>query len=49
MAVTPMPAISGILNNSARPIAPPKNSARSVAMAAISLTTHIAQTTGLGN
>ena len=48
-AVTPMPASSGILNSSAKPIAPPRNSARSVAMAAISLTTHIAQTTGLGN
>src|ERR1035438_3664303 len=47
-AVTPMPAISGILNSSASPIAPPRNSARSVAMAAISLTTHIAQTTGVG-
>ena len=31
-----------------QPMAPPRNSARSVAMAAISLTTHIAQTTGCG-
>ena len=30
-------------------MAPPRNSARSVAMAATSLTIHIAQTTGQGN
>ena len=47
-AVMAMPAMSGMLNSSARPIAPPRNSARSVAMAAISLTTHMPKTTGLG-
>ncbi len=31
------------------PMAPPRNSARSVAMAAISLTTHMARTTGSEN
>ncbi len=46
IAVTAMPAISGIRNSSDKPMAPPRNSARSVAIAAISLTTHIAQTTG---
>ncbi len=46
MAVTTMPQTSGRLNSSARPIAPPRNSARSVAMAATSLTAHIPQTTG---
>ncbi len=35
-------------NSSDSPMAPPRNSARSVAMAAISLITHIAHTTGLG-
>jgi len=38
-----------MLNSNAKPIEPPRNSARSVAIAAISLTTHIATTTGLGN
>ena len=49
IAVTTMPASSGMWNSSDRPMAPPRNSARSVAIAAISLTTHIAQTTGRGN
>ncbi len=48
IAVTAMPAMSGICSSNDRPMAPPRNSARSVAMAAISLTTHIAQTTGCG-
>ncbi len=43
-----MPAIRGKPVKRERPIAPPRNSARSVAMAAISLTIHIAQTAGLG-
>ena len=43
-----MPAISGMLNNSASPMAPPRNSARSVAIAAISLTSHMPITTGRG-
>ncbi len=47
-AVTAMPAMSGIWNSSDSPIAPPRNSARSVAIAAISLTTHIAHTNGRG-
>ena len=38
-----------MLNRSESPMAPPRNSARSVAMAATSLTIHIAQTTGRGN
>ena len=44
-----IPRISGRLNSSARPMAPPRNSARSVAIAATSLTAHMAQTTGRGN
>ena len=47
-AVTPMPAMSGICSKSERPIAPPRNSARSVAIAATSLTIQSAQTTGFG-
>ncbi len=35
------------MEKSDRPIAPPRNSARSVAIAATSLTIHKAQTTGL--
>ena len=41
-AVAAMPRISGRWSSSDRPIAPPRNSARSVAMAAISLTAHMA-------
>ena len=37
------------VNSSDRPMAPPRNSARSVAIAAISLTPHMAWTTGRGN
>ena len=47
-AVTAMPTMSGMWNSSDSPMAPPRNSARSVAIAAISLTTHIAHTTGRG-
>ncbi len=47
-AVTAIPTRSGVCNRSASPIAPPRNSARSVAIAAISLTIHIAHTTGRG-
>ena len=43
-----MPAISGICSSSERPMAPPRNSARSVAIAATSLTIHRAHTTGFG-
>jgi hypothetical protein len=35
-------------NSSDRPMAPPRNSAKSVAMAATSLMTHIVQTIGRG-
>jgi len=49
MPVTTMPASSGIWKRSERPMTPPRSSARSVAIAAISLTTHIAQTTGGAN
>ncbi len=48
-AVIAMPTISGMWNSSDSPMAPPRNSARSVAIAAISLTTHIAHTTGREN
>src|SRR5450756_1158014 len=48
-AVTPIPARRGIWNSKESPMAPPRNSARSVAIAATSLITHIAQTIGWGN
>jgi hypothetical protein len=47
-AVIIIPGGSGILHSNDSPIAPPRNSARSVAIAAISLTIHIAHTTGCG-
>ncbi len=40
--VTTMPASNGRWKSSDKPIAPPRNSARSVAIAAISLIPHIA-------
>lgn len=48
-AVTPIPASSGIWNSSASAIAPPRNSARSVAIAATSLSSHMPITTGREN
>ena len=45
-AVTAMPAISGMPVSSDRPMAPPRNSARSVAIAAISLMPQRARRTG---
>ena len=47
-AVTPMPAMRGICSSSDSPIAPPRNSARSVAIAATSLTIHRRPDHGLG-
>ena len=44
-----MLARSGTWNSSDTPMAPPTNSARSVAIAATSATTHIAHTAGRGN
>lgn len=43
-----MPQSSGMPVSSARPMAPPRNSAKSVAMAAISEASHMAQTSGRG-
>ena len=48
MAVTAIPANSGMRNSNDRPMAPPRNSARSVAIAAISLTIHMSHTSGAG-
>jgi len=47
--VTAIPAKSGIFSSSDSPMAPPRNSARSVAIAATSLTAHIVHTSGGGN
>ena len=43
-----MPTISGNPKSSDKPIAPPRNSARSVAIAATSLIAHMTQTSGRG-
>ncbi len=44
MAVRPIAASKGRWNSRANPIAPPRNSARSVAIAATSLTSHMTST-----